>query len=149
MRARLYAQGTSVPAERSEQEIRRLLTRYGATDFALRTSQKDAAIAFRAKGRNVLFTLPLPAPVDGYGQSKREAEVRRLWRSLALSIKAKLEVVESGITEFETEFLGHIVVPGSGQTVGDLVRPRIQEAYKSGRMVPLLPEIGGTEPQAK
>lgn len=140
MRRRLFAEGTSVPAERSEQEIRRLLDRYGASDFALMTGQREAKIAFRAKGRNVLFNLPLPPKVEGYGrEAKRESEVRRLWRSLALSIKAKLEVVESGITEFETEFLGHIVMPG-GQTVSEAVRPRIEQMYQSGRMVPLLPE---------
>lgn len=142
---RRYAEGTSVPAERSEAEIRKLLERYGASDFALRIGEKDAAVAFRAKGRNVLFTLPMPPKTPSShwsAEQKRAQEIRRLWRSLALSIKAKLEVVASGITEFETEFLGHIVMPG-GQIVGDAVRPRIAEMYKSGRMLPLLPEAAG------
>lgn len=146
---RRYAEGTSVPAERSEAEIRKLLERYGASDFALRIGEKDAAVAFRAKGRNVLFTLPMPAKVPEShwsAQQKRAQEIRRLWRSLALSIKAKLEVVASGITEFETEFLGHIVMPG-GATIADAVRPRIAEMYKTGRMLPLLPEKSG-EPEA-
>lgn len=54
-------------------------------------------------------------------------------------IKAKLEAVESGISTFDTEFLGHLVLP-NGQTVADAVVPRVVEAYETGAMPALLPE---------
>ena len=57
-------------------------------------------------------------------------------------IKAKLEAVETGITEFEDEFLAHIVLP-NGQTAGHWMRPQIAKAYESGSMPPLLPAPGG------
>lgn len=54
------------------------------------------------------------------------------------SIVAKLEAVEAGITEFEDEFLAHIVLP-SGNTVGNWVRPQIAKSYATGEMPLMLP----------
>ena len=60
---------------------------------------------------------------------------------------AKLEVVASGISTFETEFLGNIVLPDGG-TVIEWLSPQIEEAYKSGlmpeRMQLALPKPGDT-----
>jgi hypothetical protein len=55
-----------------------------------------------------------------------------------LAIKAKLEAVEQGITEFESEFMAHIVMP-DGKTVGHHVLPQISAAYSTGKMPKLLP----------
>ena len=44
---------------------------------------------------------------------------------------AKLEAVEAGISEFEDEFMAHIVLPGGG-TVSNLMRPQIEQAYLTG-----------------
>jgi len=59
-------------------------------------------------------------------------------RALALVIKAKLEAVESGITVFDDEFMAHIVLP-DGSTVGDFMKPQIEQVYLTGQMPPLLP----------
>jgi hypothetical protein len=82
-------------------------------------------------------------PSRGTPRSTAQAEAaweqatRQRWRALALVIKAKLEAVDSGITEFEDEFLAHILLP-NGTTVGEHVRPGIAQAYESGTMPPLL-----------
>jgi hypothetical protein len=84
--------------------------------------------------------------VDGRGtrlkpeqrMKKLQSEEMRRWRALALAVKAKLEVVESGIATFEEEFMAHIVMP-DGRTVGEHVAPRIEEAYTSGQPLALLP----------
>jgi hypothetical protein len=70
-------------------------------------------------------------------QAEYEQVVRQKWRALALAIKAKLEAVASGITEFESEFLSHIVLP-DGRSVGDWMRPQIATAYANHNMPPLL-----------
>lgn len=62
-----------------------------------------------------------------------EQACRSKWRSLFLCIKAKLEAVECGITEFEDEFLAHIVLP-DGNTAGDFLKPQIAIAYDTGDM---------------
>jgi len=146
---RRYAERTEVTSDRSKAEIERVLARYGATGFAYMTDAKRAAVAFQAHGRNIRFVLPLPSITDvsktPKGRSRRGAvaeqelaqEIRRRWRALSLSIKAKLETVESGIAEFETEFMPYTVLP-NGKTVAESVVPMIDEAYKSGRMPKLL-----------
>jgi len=95
------------------------------------------------KSRSVRFLLPLPDR-DGFartptGQKRTqlqaekayEQEIRRLWRALALAVKAKLEVVESGIAEFEDEFLAYILIPGTTRTMGEWAKPELEAAYVS------------------
>lgn len=70
-------------------------------------------------------------------QTEYEQAVRQKWRALALAIKAKLEAVDAGITEFEDEFLANIVLP-NGESAGNWMRPQIASAYAKGDMPPLL-----------
>ena len=124
--------------------------------------QNRAVIAFHAKGKQVRFLLPLPdrrarefthtpgrqfLRSDGAQQEAYEQAVRQRWRALALVIKAKLEAVEAGITEFEDEFLAHIVLP-DGQTVGSWMRPQVERAYQTRLMPPLLPALSAPEQSA-
>ena len=151
-----YAENTTVASDASRAEIERTLARYGAASFMYGWDRDQALIGFVADGRQVKFLLPLPArdarefthtPARGNRRSPAEADkaweqaVRQRWRALALVIKAKLEAVAAGITEFEDEFLAHIVLP-DGSTAGQWMRPQIQEAYDTGRMPPMLPALG-------
>lgn len=155
----MYARNTTVSVDRSRAEIETILGRYGADSFMSGWDSDRAVIGFRCNGRVVRFVLPMPKPTDeAFRQTPSgrlrypgaradrmaardyEQEVRRRWRALALALKAKLEAVATGIATFESEFLAHIVVPGTGQTVGSLVTPRLREAYETGRTVALLPE---------
>lgn len=113
--------------------------------------------------RQVRFLIPMPDRDDPRftrtptGKRRRDSDAmlreyekaqRQRWRALALVIKAKLEAVQSGIAEFEAEFLAHIVLP-DGSTVGDFVRPEVQRAYETGKMPPLaLPRGDREEVQA-
>lgn len=138
-----YAEGTSVPADRSRAEIERTLMRYGADRFAYGWEENHALIGFRMRGRSVRFLLPFPDASDSEfsrtptGKKRAESEtqrmyeqeVRRRWRALALAVKAKLEVVDSGIAQFEDEFLAYILIPGSGQTVGEWAKPELEARY--------------------
>jgi hypothetical protein len=152
-----YAEGTSVPVERSKAELERLLTKYGAEQFASGWDGDRAQIGFKMAGRLVRFVLPLPRKDDRaftHTPARRnrrtpdetfaawEGACRARWRALLLVVKAKLEAVASGIACFEDEFLSYIVLPG-GATVGDEVRPAIADAYRSGKPAPLLLAFGG------
>jgi len=150
----MYAEGTSVPVEKSKAEIEGLLTRYGADQFVSGWAENQARIQFRAKGKYIRFVLQLPkadekrfAYDSRYTWKRRNAaaatnahaqEIRRLWRALALVVKAKLEAVQSGIVSFEQEFMAHIVMP-DGKTVGEHAAPMIEQAYQSGKVQNLLP----------
>lgn len=143
-----YAKGTKVSVEKSRSEIERTLGRYGADGFGYFHDGDRAAIQFRCFGRKVRFVVQLPDKSERRfthtpaGRRERhsedafkawEAACRELWRALSLMVKAKLEAVESGIVEFDDEFMAHILMP-DGKTVGDHVRGQISASYETGEM---------------
>lgn len=149
---RRFAQSTSVSVEKSKAEIEGLLSRYGATAFASGWQAGRAQIQFEAQGRRIRFILPLPAqnekrftmspargkPVSADAALKAwEQACRQSWRALALVVKAKLEAVAAGISEFENEFLANIVLPDGG-TVAEHVKPQIAIMYETRAMLPML-----------
>ncbi len=151
-----YAADTSVSSHQSRAEIEKTLVRYGATQFIYGFDIARAVVGFTMCERQVKFLLPMPdredrefthTPTRRNARSPAQAEaayeqaVRQRWRALSLVIKAKLEAVESGITEFEDEFMAHIVLP-DGTTMGAWARPQIAAAYESGNMPPLLGHDG-------
>lgn len=152
-----FAEGTSVPVERSKQEIERTLNKYGATEFVYGTRQDKAMVGFVLQSRHIRFTLPLPDPKDPkfrhtatgrwrtpgkhqdlLANKDFQQECRRLWRALHLAIKAKLEMVESGIATIDEEFLGYMVMP-TGETVGEWASPQLQNFIDKGNLPKLLP----------
>lgn len=152
-----YAADTSVSSEQSRMEIERTLKKYGASQFAYASMEDRAMIGFVMAGRQVRFLLPLPSPSSrefthtptrGERRSPENAAreweqaCRQRWRALGLVIKAKLEACECGISVFEDEFMANIVLPG-GQTVGDFMRPQIEQAYLTGRTPAMLPMLEG------
>lgn len=141
-----YAESTSVSTERSRLEIEQALRRYKADAFLYSTDANRATIGFRIGGRLIRFQLTLPNMDEReFTHSSRgprssdvaekawEQACRQRWRALALVIKAKLEAVTAGITTIEDEFLAHTVLPDNS-TVGEWMRPQIDEAYRIGSM---------------
>ncbi len=132
-----YASKTTVSVDRSRTEIERILQRYGATSFVYGWEESKAMIGFKAHKKAIRFLLPLPNPEE-FERSRRgartkqarerlcEQAMRQKWRALTLAIKAKLEMVETGITSFEEEFLAHIVLP-NGQTVAEWAVPQLSK----------------------
>jgi hypothetical protein len=145
-----YAANTTVSAEKSRAEIERILSRYGASAFGYLTDGERAVVQFRAHDRYVRFVVALPALAEfrldrrGWARSSsaqlaaHDQEVRRRWRALALALKAKLEIVASGIATFEEEFAVHTILP-DGSSVGDWLLPQVEQAYLSGEMPRSLP----------
>jgi len=103
-----------------------------------------AVIEFSAHQRGCRFMLPLPQKEDFRTFERRGKQVeaspelqmrnweqacRQKWRALCLAIKAKLEAVESGISHFEDEFLSQIIDPITKKTVGELIRPELEQRY--------------------
>lgn len=152
-----YAAETQVPIDRSRTEIEKVLKRFGADQFVYGWDQERAFVQFRANERVVRFLLSMPVANDPdieftpTGQLRSPSSVRTAldkkarasWRALTLIIKAKLVAIDSGITEFESEFLAHIVLP-SGETVGGWILPQIEKAYELGSM-PLALPIGDSD----
>jgi len=147
-----YAEQTQVPVDRSKAEIERLLQRYGAKEFAHGWRTGKAVIQFGMKNRVVRFVLPLPdkqefARTPSGRRTRTDTDIlraweqgcRQRWRALTLTIKAKLESVESGIEEFDTAFMGQVVMP-NGKTISEEITPMIERAYATGKMPALMLE---------
>lgn len=142
-----FARYTEVTQEKTKVEIETTLRKYGAEQFISGWNNNTAAVGFRMKDRMVRFYLPMPSKEEFKKDKKKpwiirgeteiskliDQEQRQRWRCLLLVIKAKLEAVESGIAQFEEEFMAHIVLP-NGKTVGEFMKPQIEHAYKTGDM---------------
>jgi hypothetical protein len=152
-----FARDTTVPAERSRQQIEETMRRYGADSFFSGWKEGAAYLGFRAQGRYIKFVLALPPRDDKRFTHQKigsrwkartpdraaaawEQEGRRMWRALLLVIKAKLEAVASGISTFENEFLANIMLPDQ-RVLGEVVAPWVKGLYETGK-VSALPEFG-------
>ena len=139
---RKYALGTSVSAMKTEVEIRDLLTKAGATAFASASKEGMAMIQFTMRGRIIRFRLKLPVSAN------QDAETRRCWRVLLLTIKSKLEAVRDETVEtFEEAFLAQTVPPTGGATMAEQMLPQLADAYHHGGPLVMrleLPYSGGS-----
>lgn len=146
-----YAENTSVSVDKSRTEIESTLQRYGADQFISGWNGNEAHIGFRMKNRMVKFTIKLPGKEDfkltPAGRFRRDKDsqfkaweqaCRQRWRSMALLIKAKLEAIENGYSEFDHEFMANIVLPDR-RTVAEFMVPQINAAYDSGKMPAMIP----------
>lgn len=142
---RKFAEGTEVSAERSRAELEQLLRKHGASEFGVFTSDVGTIFMYRLQGRMVRHKVECPAlNVAGHrgrgrvsaleqAERARESEWRRRWRALVLVCKAKLEIIASGGSTFEREFLADVLLP-DGTTVFEATRLQLAESYKTGGM---------------
>ena len=151
-----YASGTEVTIDRSKSELKRIVYKYGASNYKYAEEEDRAMVMFSKEARIIRFVITFPPPEDkqfthtpGRGTKRTqaaayheyEAEQRRRWRSLILAIKAKFELVESGIASFEEEFLPYILLPNK-QTVAEMVLPNVADAYSKNKVqISLMPEV--------
>ena len=132
-----YAENTTVSVAKSRIEIEELIRKHGAGQFISGYSGNKVMIGFTAAGRQVRFLIGIP---PGKTDKQSEQLERQKWRALLLVIRAKFEVIESGVSSFDDEFMAHIVLP-NGQTAGDWALSQIEAAYRSGQMPALLPMV--------
>lgn len=132
-----YAEKTKVPILQSQGEIERIVIKHGGDQFMCGWREEHAIVAFRVNGRMLRFTIPI---TEGGSLSPggNNQQRRRLWRALLLAIKAKFEIVESGIETFDNAFLSNVVMH-DGSTMGEWAAPQVALMYERGEMPPLLP----------
>lgn len=149
-----FAAETSVSPERSQEQIRSTLRKYGAGRFGLMEDPEgESAVIFEIKGLTVRIGVPMPdrAELSLYrhasgkmvprtasaAASAYDQAVKQRWRALLLAIKAKLEAVECGISTLEREFLPFVVMP-DGRVLADHVLPALGQMVVDGKMPKLL-----------
>jgi hypothetical protein len=150
---RRYAEGTSVAVEKTRAEIESLLKRHGATAFFSASDANTSMIGFHMGARvfrlEIRVAKPEHAPkpkrlfvnsskVLAQGERWATDENKRRWRAQLLLIKAKLEMIATGESSIEREFLADLMLP-NGKTVGQQTLP----ALASGEM-PALPTFASS-----
>ena len=148
-----YAGNTSVSPEKSQEEIKRTLRKYGADRFGVMEERTKAHVMFEYSNLSIQLTIELPELSEfektetGRDRTKSASEaahnqaIKQRWRALLLAIKAKLEAIECGISTIEQEFLAFMVMPDN-RSLGDHLIPKIHEIAQTGKMPKLL-EYGG------
>lgn len=132
-----YAEKTKVPIEKTRDEIQKELVRFGVTQYGFGVSPRGTGIIFKWKERVYRLNVNEPNRNSFQYDSDFERAMRCRWRILLLCIKAKLNAVEDGLSDFEDEFLGYMALPDGG-TVGDWLKlPENVNRLASAKM-PLL-----------
>jgi hypothetical protein len=129
--------GTTVPVEKSQGEVRKLLTDFGATRFVFGEEVDDdgvrwALVQFSRRDMMVRLRVPHKAlderairakvqrarskTTEDFRAELDEQEAKRIWRVIAWNLKARMVSVEEGVETFEEAFFSHIVTP-TGETV--------------------------------
>lgn len=147
-----YAEGTKVPVEKSKAEIERVLKKAGADQFVSGWDRERGIGRIQCKLDGMFLQFSITAPrsdefVVTEGGRKRDAtalkaavekEEQRRWRGLLLVIKAKLELIQTGQSTIQDEFMASILLPNQ-KTVGEWIAPQLARAYEKGTMPKLLP----------
>ena len=151
-----YAKGTTVNPSGSRAEIERTLTRFGVQTFAYGAESGRAVLFFEKDGRRIRYSVSMPDFNEKRFHVTPARQIRRTpasaraeweqacaerWRALAAGIKAKLAMIEAGITTFEEEFLAHTMLP-NGQTVFESTAPALAAATEGKPLPALLPGLG-------
>ncbi len=147
-----YAAETRVSPEKTLEEMKGLLRRFGADNFC--TFDNDRAgfsgLEFDVNNRRCRFIVQIPKREEfaktetGRPRDKNqqftvwEKAIRSRWRSLALIVKAKLVAIEEGVFTFEQEFALHFVM-ANGQTVYEQLAPHLEKACDASSLPTLMP----------
>jgi hypothetical protein len=149
-----YAEGTTVPAERTRLEIEQLITKFVGdkgrrgvgfeNGCAIIYFEKDTwAVQMKvrmptseeaAKIKNPLGRYRGPAS-PAQQAAWLEQQTKERWRQLLLVLKAKFTAYEHQIETFEQLFMAHLVV--GGQHVGEQLLPALKRIAATGRETPL------------
>ena len=135
---RRFAEGTSVPVDRSQAEVKKLLKAHGAGGILVAEQGEHTVLMFELEGRRVRFDVAPPGK-EFDSVRKRAAEERRRWRALILLLKAKFESIASGDAGYEAEFLAYFTLPDGRTPLIARVLPELDKALTAGKVPPLLP----------
>ena len=134
-------QQSQTPVAKSQEEIRRILSKYGADGVQFSEDWKQMLLEVRfiytveKIQYSVKFRVPIPK-AQGHSEAGRprsatqlqklqEQYERGIWRAVFWAIKARMESVDFGIETFQEAFLSHFEIPGTEKQIGDVLIPRL------------------------
>src|SRR5262245_2603030 len=124
---------TEVAPEKSQNQIRKLLSAHGAKDMQIASRFDPPMEGFRSNmmidGKPYAIKLVIPLR-EKKSLDKQEQEARRVWRVLYHHMKAIFEAADSGVIELR-ELLLPFFVTGDGRTVGEILLKDLQKKLDS------------------
>ena len=137
--------GTDVHWSKSQTEIYKMLNELGIFDIRFTNLKDKFVLKFLVtledgqKPRAVRISSPLQTITDN--EAKRTKELNITHRMLVAHIKAKFLAIGRGLTEFEQEFMAHLVITdaaGNSRTIGDALLPQYRDNIDNGSNKPFM-----------
>lgn len=131
--------GTDVHWAKSQSQIYKMLNELGIYDIRFTNLKDKFALEFLIqisqdeKPRAVRIVSPLK--YSGDDENKRTKELNITHRILLAHIKAKFVAIGCGLTEFEQEFMAHLLITdksGNSRTMGEALLPQYRQSIESG-----------------
>lgn len=134
-------QQSSSPVAKSQEDIRRILSKYGAdgVQFAEEWGKMLLHVRFlytiEKTQHSVCFRVPIPKAESNSSAGRprsdsaklklQEQYERGIWRAVFWAIKSRMEAVEFGIETFAEAFLSHFEIPGTDKQLGEVLVPKL------------------------
>lgn len=131
---------TDVHWSKTQAQIYKLLGELGVFEIRFTNLRDKFALEFLIslgsdeKPRAVRIVVPIKHSTED--ESRREKELNSVHRILFHHLKAKFVAVAAGLTEFEQEFMAHLVINdknGNSSTMGELLLPQYKKGLESGQ----------------
>jgi hypothetical protein len=130
---------TVVAVAKSQQKLRELLLRNGASGIAIVSQPPQEGFQAMVKIDAATYTIRISATCkEKRAQAAREQEERRVWRVLFHHLKGIFEASHSGVMEFKEMVMPYIVTK-DGRTIGEIILPQLDKAIQTNpaRMLPM------------
>ena len=131
---------TQVNWARTQAEIYKILGDLGIYEVRFTNVRNKFVLEFlvqlekEQKPRAVRIIVPIQ--YKGENEEKRKRELNIVHRILFYHLKAKFVAVQSGLTEFEEEFMAHLLITdqhGNSKTIGEAMLPQYRKAIEDGK----------------
>ena len=130
---------TDVHWTKSQGQIHKMLNELGIYDVRFTNMRDRFTLEFmvqldEGKPRTVRIISPLSG--NNSDENKRTKELNIVHRMLVAHIKAKFVAIGRGLTEFEQEFMAHLVITdkaGNSRTIGEALLPEYRNAIETGK----------------
>lgn len=141
--------GTKVNWAKSQTQLYKMLGELGIYEIRFTNLKNKFALEFLvhlAEGKKPrAVRIVIPIQYNGDNEDKRTKELNIIHRVLLNHLKAKFVAINSGLTEFEQEFMAHLLITdknGNSTTIGEMMLPQYRKAIESGsgKDFKLLPE---------
>lgn len=131
--------GTVIDWAKTQAQIYKLLGELGIYEIRFTNLKEKFALEFlvqveeEAKPRAIRIVVPLK--YSGSDEPCRQRELNIVHRILFNHLKAKFVAIHSGLTEFEQEFMAHLIITdkaGNSTTMGEMLLPQYRTQLESG-----------------